>query len=200
MISSAISIFTDLTQIQVKCPFNYGILDGLLILLNQMINQVNNFFLVLVFDNIEKKNSIEMIDSELISMKGEQMIADQFLETQLWDMLWARVSQSLKPQPTQSNEQMVGFSDAANMASNNALTGAEVNQDGQQILMSSSIISPDWVVLSPNGYISILQLASKILTMSTQNCINSLIREDSSMFDSLSYMLSDRFLLSLKKK
>ena len=123
------------------------------------------------------------------------MIADQFLETQLWDMLWARVSQSLKPQPAQSNEQLVGFSDAANLAS-----AADIKDpDGQQILMSSSNISPDWVVLSPNGYISILQLASKILTMSTQNSINSLIREDSSMFDSLSYMLSDRFLLSLKK-
>lgn len=128
-------------------------------------------------------------------VKGEQMIADQFLETQLWDMLWARVSQSLKPQPAQSNEQLVGFSDAANLAS-----AADIKDpDGQQILMSSSNISPDWVVLSPNGYISILQLASKILTMSTQNSINSLIREDSSMFDSLSYMLSDRFLLSLKK-
>lgn len=130
----------------------------------------------------------------LFCLKGEQMIADQFLETQLWDMLWARVSQSLKPQPAQSNEQLVGFSDAANLA----LVDAK-DPDGQQILMSSSNISPDWVVLSPNGYISILQLASKILTMSTQNCINSLIREDSSMFDSLSYMLSDRFLLSLKK-
>ena len=42
MISSAISIFTDLTHIQVKCPFNYGILDGLLMLLNQMINQVTS--------------------------------------------------------------------------------------------------------------------------------------------------------------
>ena len=130
------------------------------------------------------------------------MIADQFLETQLWELLWARVSQSLKPQPAQSNEQMIGFSDAA---SNSALAGATAATEAnlaseQQILMSSSVISPDWIVMSPNGYISILQLASKILTMSTQNCINSLIREDSSMFDSLSYMLSDRFLVSLKKK
>lgn len=42
MISSAISILTDLTQIQVRCPFNYGVIDGLLMLLNQMLNQVNN--------------------------------------------------------------------------------------------------------------------------------------------------------------
>ena len=118
------------------------------------------------------------------------MIADQFLESQLWDLLWTRVSQSLKPQQAQSNEQMNG-------AQENSST-AEAQQ--QQILMSSSLISPDWMVLSPNGYISILQLTSKILTVSTQNCVNFLIKEDSSMFDSISYMLSDKFLTSLKKK
>jgi fused-like protein len=42
MISSALSVLTDLTQIQVKCPFNYGILDGLVLLLNQMLNQVTH--------------------------------------------------------------------------------------------------------------------------------------------------------------
>jgi hypothetical protein len=40
MISSALSVLTDLTQIQVKFPFNYGVLDGLVMLLNQMLNQV----------------------------------------------------------------------------------------------------------------------------------------------------------------
>ncbi len=40
MVASALSVLTDLTQIQVKCPFNYGVLDGLLMLLNQMLNQV----------------------------------------------------------------------------------------------------------------------------------------------------------------
>lgn len=40
MVESAVSVLTDLTQIQVKCPFNFGILDGLLMLLNQMLNQV----------------------------------------------------------------------------------------------------------------------------------------------------------------
>lgn len=42
MILSAISILTDLTQIQVRCPFNYGVLDGLIMLLTQMLNQVRN--------------------------------------------------------------------------------------------------------------------------------------------------------------
>lgn len=41
MVSSAISVLTDLTQIQVRCPFNYGVLDGLILLLNQMLNQVD---------------------------------------------------------------------------------------------------------------------------------------------------------------
>lgn len=56
MISSALSVLTDLTQIQVKSPFNYGILDGLVLLLNQMLNQVtcsfNNFesSLYLIFE------------------------------------------------------------------------------------------------------------------------------------------------------
>jgi fused-like protein len=72
MIASAISALTDLSLIHVKCPFNYGIFDGLLMLLNQMLNQ------------------------------GEQMMADQFLETQLWDLLWSRVSQSLKPNDQES--------------------------------------------------------------------------------------------------
>lgn len=40
MTASAISVLTDLTQIQVRCPFNYGVLDGLILLLNQMISQV----------------------------------------------------------------------------------------------------------------------------------------------------------------
>ena len=43
MITSAISVLTDLTETHVRCPFNYGILDGLLMLLNQMLNQVSAF-------------------------------------------------------------------------------------------------------------------------------------------------------------
>ena len=54
MIESAISVLTDLTQIQVRCPFNYGIIDGLLMLLNQMINQVvladKNIIYIILFN------------------------------------------------------------------------------------------------------------------------------------------------------
>jgi len=42
MITSAISVLTDLSEINVRSPFNYGILDGLLMLLNQMLNQVGS--------------------------------------------------------------------------------------------------------------------------------------------------------------
>lgn len=102
------------------------------------------------------------------------MIADQFIETTLWDLLWTRVSQSLKPH---TEEQ-------------------EVNQqqDDQMI-----ISEPDWTFFSPGGFISVLNLTSRMLTMSTQNCITLFVKDDSIMFDSLSFMLSDHFLNSLKK-
>lgn len=52
MVSSAISVLTDLTQIQVRCPFNYGVLDGLILLLNQMLNQVDFLLEILRIFNI----------------------------------------------------------------------------------------------------------------------------------------------------
>jgi len=104
------------------------------------------------------------------------MIADQFLDTSLWDLLWSRINFSLKPQQQQ-----------------------QMSSDDQQTEVNL-VNEPDWTFLSPNGFISILQLASRMLTMSTQNCITLFVKDDSIMFDSLSYMLSDRFLNSLKKK
>ena len=101
------------------------------------------------------------------------MIADQFIETTLWDLLWARVSQSLKPQ---TEEQ-------------------DLNQQDDQMVISE----PDWTFFSPGGFISVLNLTSRMLTMSTQNCITLFVKDDSIMYDSLSYMLSDHFLSSLKK-
>ncbi len=135
MIASAISVLTDLTLIHVKPPFNYGILDGLLMLLNQMLNQ------------------------------GEQMIADQILESHLWDYLWTRVLQSLKPNESDEEE---------------------------------TLEQPDWTFLSPTGFISVLSLVSRMLTLSTHNCVALFVKDDSTMFDSLSYMLSERFFDSLK--
>ena len=103
------------------------------------------------------------------------MIADQFLDTQLWDLLWTLISQSLKPESTSpTNEQ-------------------------QEDEMLSTLANPDWTLLSPNGYLSLLQLASRMLTMSPQNCSTLICKDENVMFDTLSYMLSDRFLINLKK-
>jgi fused-like protein len=44
MLSSALSIINDISNISVICPFNYGALDGLFMLLNQMLDQVHNQF------------------------------------------------------------------------------------------------------------------------------------------------------------
>lgn len=134
MLESAISVLTDLSQIQVKCPFKYGVIDGLIMVLNQMLTQ------------------------------GEQMIADQFLETGLWDLLWQRIGVFLKPE----NDENTNF-------------------------------AFDWTFLSPNGYLYLLQLSSRMLTMSSQNCIALILKDDYVMFDALGYILSDRFLASIKQ-
>lgn len=113
------------------------------------------------------------------------MIADQYLETQLWELLWSRISQSLKLEQEQNNE---------NLGNNNIESLNQANQ-----LPSSSQNPFDWTFLSPNGYFYLLQLASRMLTMSTQNCIALILKDDCIMFDTLSYILSDRFLNSIKQ-
>lgn len=112
------------------------------------------------------------------------MIADQFLETSLWDMLWARISQSLKPEQEQANE------------ANNANNIESLTAQNQLPCLQSPF---DWTFLSPNGYLYLLQLASRMLTMSAQNCIALILKDDYVMFDTLSYILSDRFLKSIKQ-
>ena len=75
------------------------------------------------------------------------MIAVQFLETGLWDLLWTRVNQSLKP-----NRDI------------NLNTSNNYTQD-DLLKQQDEIQQPDWMLLSPNGLVSILQLASRLLTM-----------------------------------
>ena len=103
------------------------------------------------------------------------MLADQFLETHLWDLLWSRISQSLKPSDTESS--------------------SEKNEDD----LICTLANPDWTLLSPNGYFSLLQLGSRMLTMSPQNCASLILKEENVMFDTISHMLSESFLLNLKK-
>ena len=63
MITSAISVLTDLSEINVRSPFSYGILDGLLMLLNQMLNQVRIYcrLFLLKFQPIKKKEKKNQI-------------------------------------------------------------------------------------------------------------------------------------------
>lgn len=123
------------------------------------------------------------------------MIADQFLESGLWTMLWTRVSQSLKPElddenPTSSE---VGVADHASSSSAS-------NKNNNETASSSNAESLfDWTFISPSGYLSLLELASRMLTVSTQNCAALVLRDDSLMFDTLSCMLAERFLVSVKK-
>ena len=109
------------------------------------------------------------------------MIADQYLDTHLWDLLWSRVSQSLKPDETSSENA-------------NAISENQSEED-----LFSTLSNPDWTLLSPSGYLSLLQLASRMLTMSPQNCTALIMKEENVMFDTISYMLSEKFLFNLKK-
>ena len=80
------------------------------------------------------------------------MIADQLVETGLWDLLWTRVSQALKP----------------NRESNSAVSESNNNNNNNQEDTSRPIEviqEPDWVLISPNGLVSVIQLTSKMLTM-----------------------------------
>lgn len=114
------------------------------------------------------------------------MIADQFLESNLWTMLWSRVAQSLKPVDLSENNE------TETVETVETTSTARTNIESQA--------SIDWTLISPNGYLSLLQLASRMLTVSTQNCAALILRDDSLMFDTLSSMLSERFLSSVKKR
>ena len=117
------------------------------------------------------------------------MIADQFLESNLWNMLWSRVAQSLKPE----------LSIAAETTETNEVQAVVLKEDSA--FRGNENESLDWTLISPNGYLHLLQLASKMLTISTQTCVSLILKEDDLiMFDTLSCMLSERFLNSIKIK
>ncbi|KAK3576136.1 hypothetical protein CHS0354_043102 [Potamilus streckersoni] len=66
MLQACLSVFTDLQQICVRCPFDYGILDGLMLLLCEMLVQT------------------------------EAPVAQLYIETGIWSTLWHRVAQALQ--------------------------------------------------------------------------------------------------------
>jgi hypothetical protein len=128
-------------------------------------------------------------------LQGEQMIADQFLETSLWDLLWSRVIQSLKPDQEQSNEN--SSSHANNETFTNNPDEALNSMAGSSESAEATVL--DWTLISPHGYLCLLQLASRMLTISTQSCIALILKDDYVMFDTLSYILTERFLNGIKK-
>ncbi|KAL4223174.1 Serine/threonine-protein kinase 36 [Mactra antiquata] len=66
MLQACLAVFTDLQQICVRCPFDYGILDGLMLLLCEMLIQ------------------------------ADAPVAQLYIETGIWGTLWHRVAQALQ--------------------------------------------------------------------------------------------------------
>ncbi|XP_074643571.1 serine/threonine-protein kinase 36-like [Tubulanus polymorphus] len=74
MLMAALSSFTDLTQILVRCPFDYGIFDGVLLLMCQLL------------------------------MQAEGPIARAILDCGLWTILWHRLVQMLQVRNPDTNK------------------------------------------------------------------------------------------------
>ncbi|XP_052245877.1 serine/threonine-protein kinase 36-like isoform X2 [Dreissena polymorpha] len=66
MLQACLAVFTDLQQICVRCPFDYGIMDGLMLLLCEMLVQ------------------------------ADAPVAQLYIETGIWGTLWHRVAQALQ--------------------------------------------------------------------------------------------------------
>ncbi|CAH1801756.1 unnamed protein product [Owenia fusiformis] len=86
ILEAAVSIFTDLAQICCKCPLEYGVLDGVLLLLCQL------------------------------SMQSEVPIARMYIECGLWNAIWHRSAQALnvhQHDPKLSIQDLEGDGEAA---------------------------------------------------------------------------------------
>lgn len=95
-------------------------------------------------------------------------------------MLWSRVNKS------------VGESEQTISSSSNL-------QENNELAAPSTLSPPDWLLLSPAGFLQLIRLTTRMLTLSTQNCISLFSKTDPVIFDTLSYILSDLFLLHFKK-
>ncbi|XP_064647326.1 serine/threonine-protein kinase 36-like isoform X2 [Lineus longissimus] len=73
MLMAALSSFTDLTQVLVRCPFDYGIFDGVLLLMCQLL------------------------------MQAEGPIAKAIIDCGLWTILWHRLVQTLQVRNPDTN-------------------------------------------------------------------------------------------------
>ena len=72
MMASAILMITDITEVNVKAPFNYGIFDGLLMLINQMLNQVRRI--------INSKNNYEYRGRSQTRVSASKRVYDEKLK------------------------------------------------------------------------------------------------------------------------
>ncbi|ESO97940.1 hypothetical protein LOTGIDRAFT_153051 [Lottia gigantea] len=66
MLQACLSVFTDIAEICVRCPFDYGVLDGLLLLLCELLSQ------------------------------ADVPVAQLYIESGIWGTLWHRVAQAIK--------------------------------------------------------------------------------------------------------
>ncbi|XP_046556063.1 serine/threonine-protein kinase 36-like isoform X1 [Haliotis rubra] len=73
MLQACLSVFTDLAQICVRCPFDYGVLDGLLLLLCELLAQ------------------------------SDVPVAQLYIESGIWGTLWHRVAQALQVHNPETN-------------------------------------------------------------------------------------------------
>ena len=73
VLMAALSEFTDLAQICIPCPFDYGVLDGVVLILTWLLVQ------------------------------GEVPMASLYIESGLWNILWHRVAQMLRVQQSESH-------------------------------------------------------------------------------------------------
>ncbi|XP_041347923.1 serine/threonine-protein kinase 36-like isoform X2 [Gigantopelta aegis] len=73
MLQACLAVFTDLAEICVRCPFDYGVLDGLLLLLCELLAQ------------------------------ADVPVAQLYIESGIWNALWHRVAQALHVTDVASN-------------------------------------------------------------------------------------------------
>ncbi|KAK7488222.1 hypothetical protein BaRGS_00020529 [Batillaria attramentaria] len=66
MLQACLAVFTDLAEVCVRCPFDYGILDGLLLLLRELVPQ------------------------------SDMPVAQLYIETGIWGAMWHRVAQAMQ--------------------------------------------------------------------------------------------------------
>ncbi|XP_064613402.1 LOW QUALITY PROTEIN: serine/threonine-protein kinase 36-like [Liolophura sinensis] len=65
MLSACLSVFTDLAEICERCPFDYGVMDGLLLLLCELLAQC------------------------------DVPVAQMYIQTGIWSTMWQRIAQAL---------------------------------------------------------------------------------------------------------